>query len=158
MYSTIQSLLINIIGVSTYTFRDRKEKVTDWQQYIREYILPNHSQWGDHDYSKLPPTAIQRYLIATNWSNAKGPTILGRTESSVQSIGQFLAFFPGIQSHIYIIVELVREDLISDSLTLASEAKVGKEKEKGIGEIKVKKERLDPDGEYKPIKDEYRHV
>ena len=93
----------------------------DWQKYIQQYILPNHSQWGDHAYSHLPLTAVKRYLIATHWSNARGPTILGRKESSVQSVAEFLVFFPSPQSTIYIIVELVPEEISSDSGSIIKE-------------------------------------
>ena len=93
---------------------DKNESISNWQAYINKYILPNHSQWNDHAYAALPPSAIKRYLIATHWSVARGPTILGRKESSVETVTKFLAFFPTVQSTIYIIVELQREDQTND--------------------------------------------
>ena len=48
---------------------------------------------------------------------ARGPTILGRKESSVETVTKFLAFFPMVQSTIYIIIKLQREDQSNDVLS-----------------------------------------
>ena len=82
----------------------------DWQTFISKYILPNHSQWEDFGYHRLTTTSINRYLIATQWSIARGPTVLGKRECGVTTISQFLTFFPSQQSIIYIIVELEVEE------------------------------------------------
>lgn len=100
-----------MIGLSTYTFNNRHDKVVNWQQFISQHVLPNHSQWEDFGYDKLMPHMIKRYLIATQWSVVRGPTILGKKECSVDTISDFLSFFPTSQSIIYVIVELIIEEL-----------------------------------------------
>ena len=100
-----------MIGLSTYTFNNRHEKVVNWQQFIRQHELPNHSQWEDFGYHKLMPHMIKRYLIATQWSVVHGPTILGKKECSVDTISDFWSFFPTSQSIIYVIVDLIIEEL-----------------------------------------------
>ena len=82
----------------------------DWQTFICKYILPNHSQWEDFVYHRMTTMSIKLYLIATRWSIGRGPTVLGKRERRVTTITQFLTFFPGPQSIIYIIVELEVED------------------------------------------------
>ena len=88
----------------------------DWQTFIRAYILPNHSQWEDFGYHRITTTSIKRYLIATQWSIGRVPTVLGKQERGVTMISQFLTFFPGPQSIIYIIVELEVEDQEQDRI------------------------------------------
>ena len=100
-----------MIGLSTYTFNNRHDKVVNWQQFISQHVLPNHSQWEDFGYDKLMPYMIKGYLIATKWLVVRRPTILGKKECSVDTISDFLAFFPTSQSIIYVIVELIIEEL-----------------------------------------------
>ena len=100
-----------MIGLSTYTFNNRHDKVVNWQQFISQHVLPNHSQWEDFGYDKLMHYMIKGYLIATKWLVVRRPTILGKKECSVDTISDFLAFFPTSQSIIYVIVELIIEEL-----------------------------------------------
>ena len=64
----------------------------------------------------MTTTSIKRYLIATQWSIGRGPTVLGKRERGVTTISQFLTFFPSPQSIIYIIVELEVEDPEQDRI------------------------------------------
>ena len=100
-----------MIGLSTYTFNNHHDKVVNWQQFISQHVLPNDSQWEDFGYDKLMPHMVKRYSIATQWSVVCRPSILGKKECSVDTISDFLAFFPTAQSIIYMIVELIIEEL-----------------------------------------------
>ena len=93
----IPQTYIDSIGLSTYTFNNRYQQVPDWQTFIREDLLPNHSQWEDFEYHRMTTTSIKRYLIATQWSIGRGPTVLGKQEHGVTTISQFLTFFPSPQ-------------------------------------------------------------
>ena len=65
--------------------------------------------------------SIKLYLIATRWSIGRGPTVLGKRERRVTTITQFLTFFPGPQSIIYIIVELEVEDYEQNRISSLSQ-------------------------------------
>ena len=79
-----------MIGLSTYTFNNRHDKVVNWQEFISQHVLPNHRQWEDFSYDKSMPHMIKRYLIATQWSVVHGPAITGKKEYSVDTISDFL--------------------------------------------------------------------
>ena len=100
----------SLLVASAHTASRWRTVVGDWQTFIREYILHNHSQWEDFGYHQMTTTSIKRYLIATQWSIGRGPTVLGKRERSVTTISQFLTFFPNPQSIIYIVIELEVED------------------------------------------------
>ena len=117
----IPKTYIDSIGLSTYTFNNRHQQVLNWQTFIRDHILPNHSQWEDFGYHRMTTTNIKRYLIATQWSIGRGPTVLGKRERCVTTISQFLTFFPGPQSIIYIIVELEVEEQEQDRISSLSQ-------------------------------------
>ena len=69
----------------------------------------------------MTTTSIKRYLIATQWSIGRGPTVLGKGERGVTTISQFLTFFPSPQSIIYIIVELEVEEQEQDRISNLSQ-------------------------------------
>ena len=64
----IPKTYIDSIGLSTYMFNNRHQQVLNWQNCIRDHILPNYSQWEDFGYHRMTTTNIKRYLIATQWS------------------------------------------------------------------------------------------
>ena len=55
---------------------------------------------------------IKQYLIAIQRSAVRRPTILGKNECSVDTLSDFLSFFPTSQSIIYVIVKLIVEELL----------------------------------------------
>ena len=106
----IPKTYIDSIGLYTYTFNNRHQQVLIWQAFIRDHILTNHSQREDFGYYQMSTTNIKRYLVATQWSIGRGPTVLGKRDCCDTTISQILTFFPGQQSIIYMIVDLVVEE------------------------------------------------